>query len=129
MNNTKVAMWFLRVGLAGSFIAHGIFAVLGEEEFLKWIMDFTNTDVATGAKLLLAVGVMDILVGISMLFKPVRFVILWAFIWTFWTSIMIIFPFIGEPVLEVFEHMIMPASAMALLILLGWPKNIKGWLK
>jgi hypothetical protein len=129
MNNIKIVEWLLRVGVGGTFIGHGAFALLGKEKFLKWIMEFTGADLALGAKLLLTVGIVDVLVGLIILIKPIRGILLWAIIWTSWTSIMRMLPFIGDPIWELFEKIIAPTSALALLLLLGWPKNLKDWFR
>ncbi len=129
MNHLKAVKWLLRVGLAGVFVGHGAFSLLGEEEFLKMIMDFTGADVVLGGKLLLTIGILDVLVGLAILLKPIRAVLLWAVIWTSWTAIMHILPFVGDPIWELFEKIITPTAALALLLLYGWPKNIKDWFK
>lgn len=129
MNHLKAVKWLLRVGLAGVFVGHGAFSLLGEEEFLKMIMDFTGADIVLGGKLLLIIGILDVLVGLAILLKPIRVVLLWAVIWTSWTAIMHILPFVGDPIWELFEKIITPTAALALLLLYGWPKNIKDWFK
>jgi len=35
MNNKKIE-WLLRIGVAGEFFGHGIFALQGKESLIKW---------------------------------------------------------------------------------------------
>lgn len=102
---------------------------MGKEKFLKWIMDFTGADAVFGAKLLLMVGILDVLVGLAILIKPIRIVLLWAVIWTTWTSVMRILPFIGDPIWEFMEKIIMPLASLTLLMLRGWPTTFREWFK
>ncbi|GMQ95499.1 MAG: hypothetical protein BMS9Abin13_616 [Patescibacteria group bacterium] len=128
MSNGKIIEWVLRVGLAGTFIGHGRVSLVGNDEWVRWIMGATGWDVSLAAKALIAVGVLDVLVGAIILIKPWRIVVLWAVLWTSWTAFMHVLPFIGEP-WELVEELLAPASALALLLLLGWPKSFKEWFK
>lgn len=129
MNNTKIIEWLLRVGVSSTFIVHSIYALGGNSEWLTWIMNFTGMDVVLAGQALFAVGILDAVVGIIVFFKPIRVVLLWAVLWTSWTAIMRILPFIGEPVLETLEELIVPTSVLALLLLRGWPKKFSSWFK
>ncbi len=129
MSNTKVIEWVLRVAIFGTFFGHGVFALQGKEKWIQWIMDFGGWDAGLAAQLLLAVGILDVIVALIVLFKPVRIVLLWATIWTSWTAFMHIMPFIGDPVWDFVERWANIGAPLALLLLLGWPKNLKEWFK
>lgn len=129
MKNILKIEWLLRVALAGTFIGHGAFALGGKEKWLTWIMDFTGWDLALAAQALLLIGILDIIVGLIILVKPIRIVIIWAIIWTGWTAIMRIMPFIGDPIWELMEKIINPFAAIALLYVRGVPRNLKEWFK
>lgn len=129
MSNILKIEWLLRIGLAGTFIGHGAFALGGKESWIGWIMDATGWDMSLAAQALFLIGILDIVVGLILLVKPVRVVILWAVVWTSWTTIMRILPFIGDPIWEFLEKMITPAAALALLFVRGIPTNFKEWFK
>ncbi len=127
MTNILKTEWFLRVGLFALFIAHGVSALGGNEEWLEWIMSATSWGAVLAGKALFLVGILDITVGLLLLVKPLRIVVLWAGLWTSWTAVMVILPFIGESVWEFVEKLINPAAAFALLYVKGIPDTWKGW--
>ncbi|MBI2588050.1 hypothetical protein HYW30_02000, partial [Candidatus Azambacteria bacterium] len=83
--NTKTIQWVLRIAVAGEFVGHGVFALQGKQAWVGWIQQFTGADVPLATQLLFLVGLMDLLVALSILFKPVKIVLLWAAFWGFWT--------------------------------------------
>lgn len=128
----NIAEWALRIGLFGTFIGHGAFALQGKAVWITWISSFTGWDAALATQSLLVIGIVDIVVGFIILIKPIRIILMWAIIWTAWTAVMRILPFIGDPIWEFFEGLINPASAIALLYLRGLPEDIsrlREWLK
>ena len=128
MVNLSKAEWVLRVGLFFLFITHGVSSLGGNEEWIEWIMNATSWDAVLAGKALFLLGVLDIVTGVLLLVKPLRIVVLWAGLWTSWTAIMVVLPFIGESVGEVTEKLINPAAAFALLYIRGVPNTLKGWL-
>lgn len=64
---------------------------------------------------------------IIILVKPIRIVLLWAAIWGFWTAL--VRPIVGEPIWDFVERWANWGTPLALLFLLGLPKNLKDWLK
>ena len=124
--NTKFIEWTLRVGLFGTFVGHGAFAVQGKESWIDWIATFTGFDLVLATQVLVFVGIIDIFVGLAILLKPLRIVLLWAIVWTSWTAVMRILPFIGDPIWELLEKLINPAAAISLLLLRGLPTNLRG---
>lgn len=124
MAHTKIIEWALRVGLFGTFIGHGVFALQGKESWITWIATFTGWDVALAAQALFLIGILDIAVGLIILIMPIRIVLLWAVLWTSWTAIMRILPFIGDPIWEFLEKLVNPAAAIALLYVRGVPKEL-----
>jgi len=131
--NQKITEWVLRIAVFGVFLGHGVFALQGKEKWLQWMMNFGeyfggwNPELAI--QLLFAVGVMDILVAFIVLIRPIRVVVLWAVLWSFWTAAMRALPFIGEPIWDFVERWANWGAPLALLLIIGWPKNWKGWLK
>ena len=119
----------MRVAVFGTFFGHGVFALQGKEKWVQWIMDFGGWNAELAAQLLLAVGVLDVIVALIVLFKPIRAILLWAVIWASWTAFMRVLPFIGDPVWDFVERWSNIGAPLALLFLLGWPKSFKEWLK
>ena len=128
MNNYKKIEWILRIAVFGTFFGHGMFALLGKEKWIQWIMDFGGWDISLATQLLLAVGLLDVTVALIVLLKPIRIVLLWAVIWTSWTAFMHVLPFIGDPIWDTVERFANIGAPLALLFLLGIPKNWKEWL-
>jgi len=119
--------WVLRLGVAGEFLGHGVFALQGKEGWFKYFEPFGITDEQTMVTILLVVGVIDLLVVLSVLFKPMRFVLLWAAIWGLWTAVLR-WPIGPDPIWDFFERWANWATPLALLLYYGWPKKMKEWL-
>ena len=110
------AIWALRIGVAGEFLGHGVFALQGKADWVKWFGNFGVSDPALATKLLLVVGIMDIIVALIVLFKPIKSVILWAVFWGFWTAL--IRPIVGMPIWDFVERFANWAAPLALFYLL-----------
>ena len=67
------------------------------------------------ATLLTLVGVMDIVVALIILFKPIRPILLWAAFWGFWTAL--VRPLVGEPIWDFIERFANWAAPLALYYL------------
>lgn len=127
MRHVSIAEWVLRVAVAGEFIGHGVFALQGKKDWVGWFQQFGIGDVGTATQLLFLVGLMDLAVALIVLVKPVRLALLWAALWGFWTAL--IRPIVGLPAWDFIERWANWGAPLALLLLVGWPKNIKEWLK
>lgn len=127
MENTKKIEWVLRIAVAGEFIGHGVFALQGKKDWIGWFAKFGISDVGLAAQLLFLVGVIDIVLAILILIKPVRSALLWMTIWGFWTAL--IRPIVGLPVWDFVERWANWGAPLALLLLVGWPKNLREWLR
>jgi len=122
MENSKKVEWILRIGVFGTFLGHGVFALLGKQ---SWIPYFTSVGIseANAIVLLPLVGVLDILVAVFALIKPIRVVLIWATLGAFATAL--IRPISGEPIWDFVERTANWAAPLALLYLKGLPKKIK----
>lgn len=127
MNNIKLIEWVLRIAVAGEFIGHGVFALQGKKDWIAWFAKFGVSDAELAAQLLFVVGLMDILVALIVLFKPIRVALLWAVVWGFWTALLR--PLVGMPVWDFVERWANWGAPLALLFMVGWPKTFKGWFK
>jgi len=119
--NKKVE-WTLRIAVFGTFLGHGIFALLVKQ---SWIPYFNSVGISnpTAMTLLPLIGILDILVAISVLIKPVRGVLIWAVFWAFLTAL--IRPISGEPIWDFVERTANWAAPLALLYMKGFPKKLK----
>ncbi len=124
---SKLTEWVLRIGVAGEFIGHGVFAIQGKQQWIGWIEQLTGVDTALAAQLLFLVGLSDFLVALIVLLRPIRAVLLWAVFWGFWTAL--VRPLVGEPIWDFVERWANWSAPLALLLLIGWPKRWKDWLK
>lgn len=115
----------LRIAVAGEFLGHGIFALQGKADWTRWIELMTGVDAAQAAQLLWLIGLMDIAVAVIVLVKPIRAVLLWAVFWAAWTAL--VRPLNGLPFWDFVERWANWGAPLALLLLRGWPKNLKEW--
>ncbi|OGN09417.1 MAG: hypothetical protein A3J46_01275 [Candidatus Yanofskybacteria bacterium RIFCSPHIGHO2_02_FULL_41_11] len=125
--NLKLIEWILRVAVAGEFIGHGVFALQGRQAWVDWFSIFGISDVGLAAQLLFFVGLMDVLLAVLILIKPVRLVLLWMAFWGFWTALMR--PIAGDSIFEFVERWANWGAPLALLLLVGWPRNWKEWFR
>ena len=127
MNNIKSAEWILRIAVAGEFIGHGAFALQGKQDWIGWFAKFGVTDANLATQILFFIGLLDIALALLILIRPVRLAILWMVFWGFWTAL--IRPLVGMPVWDFVERSANWGAPLALLLLIGWPKSFKEWLK
>lgn len=127
MENAKKIEWVLRIAVAGEFLGHSVFAFQGKQAWIGWISQLTGVDMSTATTILLIVGLLDLLVALIVLLRPIRVVVLWAVLWGFWTAL--VRPIVGESIWDFVERWANWGAPLALLLLIGWPKNGKAWLK
>ncbi len=114
--NEKTVLWILRIAVAGEFIGHGAFALQGKKQWIGWFANFGVGDPVIATQLLFIIGIIDICIALSVLVRPLRFVLLWAAVWGFWTAL--IRPLVGEPVWDFVERWANWGAPLALYILL-----------
>lgn len=127
MNNSKIIQWILRIAIFGEFLGHSIFALQGKKEWIGWIQQLIGVEVGLATQLLFLIGLLDLSVAVFVLIRPIRIVLLWATFWGFWTALLR--PIVGEPIWDFIERSTNWGAPLALLFLLGWPKNWREWLK
>lgn len=117
MSNERRVEWILRIGVAGEFIGHGVFALQGKSGWFKYFEAFGISDPATIVPLLFAVGVVDIALAVLVLVKPIKPLILWMAAWGLWTAL-VRWPFGGDPVWDFVERWANWAAPLALYYVL-----------
>ncbi len=125
MNNKK-AEWILRVAIAGEFLGHGVFALGVKTSWLAYFAPFgINAELASS--LLPLIGILDIVMAILVLVKPIRIGLLWMAFWGFLTAL--IRPIAGEPIWDFVERAANWGAPLALLYVIGWPQVKGDWWK
>jgi len=125
--NHKAIEWILRIAVAGEFAGHGIFALQGKQQWIGWISELTGAQEGLASQLLFIVGLLDLLVALSVLLKPMRLFLLWAVFWGFWTAL--VRPLVGEPIWDFIERWANWGAPLALLFLYGWPRSFREWFR
>ncbi|TAL20481.1 hypothetical protein EPN90_00840 [Patescibacteria group bacterium] len=125
MSTQKKVEWVLRVAVAGEFVGHGVFALMGKKDWINWVGQLSGADPLLAGQLLWLIGLMDLAVAVIVLLKPVRAVLLWGAFWGFWTAL--VRPLVGLPVWDFIERWANWGAPLALLLTLGWPKSAKEW--
>ena len=120
MKNEKKIEWILRIGVAGEFLGHGVFALLGKADWIKWTEQLTGFDTATATTFMIVVGLVDVLLAILVLIKPIKPVLLWMAFWGLWTAfirILVGSDFWGKDVWDFTERFANWAAPLALFYL------------
>lgn len=124
----KTIQWMIRISMAGTYIGHGAFGIIGKEAWLPYFNLFGFTD-SQGWALMPIVGTMDIAFGILILVWPMRFLMLHLTAWGVMTGMFR--PLTGEGTWqEIFERAGNYSPALALLVLSGvGGDTISGWFR
>lgn len=124
-NNNKI-YYALRFAAAMCFIGHGTFGIITKQVWCNYFAVFgIGHDMAY--TLMPILGSVDILFGISILFYPTRFVLLWLAVWGLITATLR--PMSGEPFAELIERAGNFGAPMALLLLCGMEQNVSSWFR
>jgi len=119
--------WILRIGVFGTFLGHGIFALQITRGWIPFltVVGFTET---AAVKIMPIIGIIDIVIALFALIKPVRIILLYATIWAFCTAL--IRPVVGLPIWAFVERTSNWAIPLALLMMRGGlPINFKELFK
>jgi uncharacterized membrane protein YphA (DoxX/SURF4 family) len=109
--------WILRIAVAGEFIGHGVFALQGKAGWFIYFKPFGITNPETITTLLLIVGVIDLLLALLVLLKPIRPLILWMSFWGLFTAL-IRWPIGPDPMWDFVERWTNWGAPLALFYLL-----------
>ena len=112
MTTNKKLEWILRIGVAGEFLGHGMFALQGKADWIKWTQELSGMDVSTATTFIFIVGVVDVLLAVLVLVKPIRPLLLWMAFWGFWTAL--VRPLVGMPIWDFIERFANWAAPLAL---------------
>jgi hypothetical protein len=106
--------WILRIGLAFTFLGHGILAIQVKSGWLPYL---TTIGLSGGLAMTLMpiIGILDLIVFGFLIIKPVLPVLIWALIWTLLTTL--IRPFAGEEIWVVIERGAIWSTPIALVLM------------
>ena len=116
----------LRIGIFGTFLGHGIFAIGVKASWIPFLTYF-GFSISTASTLMPIIGSIDVVIAFTALIKPIRIVLLYAFIWTFLTALMR--PLTGYPIWDFVERTSNWVIPLTLLLLKGLPNSLNGWFK
>ncbi len=115
----------LRFASAMCFIGHGAFGIITKPIWLNYFAVF-GIGHDMGYQLMPIIGILDILMGVSLLIYPTRAILLWLVVWGFITALCR--PLSGEHLAEAIERAGNYGAPLTLLILSGFGKNrIGNW--
>ena len=110
----------LRFGVFGTFLGHGLFAFLQKTDWIPFLT-FWGFSEQVALQIMPIIGIIDILVAVSVLVRPMRAILIYAFIWALLTAMMR--PLTGQGILEFIERSANFAAPLALFFVLGSKKN------
>jgi len=116
MNNQNRLQWILRIAVAGEFLGHGVFGLQQKAQWVKWTQELLGVSPETAGTIILLVGIMDVLLAIMVLVKPIRPLVLWMAVWGLWTALLR--PLVGEPIWDFIERWANWGAPLALYYLL-----------
>lgn len=79
--------WTLRITAALCFIGHGAWGVITKSGWLPFFAS-QGIEPEIAWKMQPLIGLFDILMGLLLLWKPTRVVLIWMFLWALWTAIL-----------------------------------------
>lgn len=127
MERGKQLQWLLRVSMAGTYIGHGAFGIIGKAAWLPYFNLFGFSD-SQGWALQPFIGTMDITFGLLILLWPARIIMLHLAVWGVLTAMFR--PLVGEGAWEeVFERGGNYCVPAALLVLTGYGDSISLWFR
>ena len=106
----------LRVGVAGCFVGHGAFGIIGKE---GWLPYFAVAGIGEewAWRLMPVVGTIDVLIGVLSLIAPRPVFLAYGAGWAMWTALLR--PLAGESVFETLERAGNYGIPIAFLLLVG----------
>ena len=122
--------WLLRLATAGAFIGHGAYgAVMAKPGWYPFLAQLGLDRAAADAHaLLLWSGGFELLLGVLALVWPARALLLFMFAWKL-ASEFVWYPLVGLPAWEFVERWANYTAPLALLVVRGWPRSWRDWLR
>jgi hypothetical protein len=109
-----VAGIILRIAVFGTFLGHGIVALKQNPDWVPFLT-FWGISEKAAFSLMIAIGILDILIAVSTLLRPNRYILAYATFWAFITALMR--PLTGITVWAFIERASNWGAPLALLLL------------
>ena len=122
---TQRIHYTLRIAAAMCFIGHGAFGIITKAVWCNYFAIF-GIGKSMAYQIMPFVGIMDILLGILLLIKPVRAIAVWLVVWGLATALCR--PLSGEPFAEFLERAGNYGAPFCLLLITGGIKFNLQWL-
>ena len=87
MTNAQKMEWALRIGVAGEFAGHGWLGLYGKADWVKWVVQLAHVSNPTAHTIVVAIGVLDLIIAVIVLVRPINPILLWAAFWGFATAL------------------------------------------
>jgi|SRR3989344_469119 len=116
MNSDKYVLWILRVAVAGEFFGHGALALGGKADWVGWVQQLSGFSNPVATKVIFIIGVVDILLALIVLVRPVKPLLLWMAFWGFFTALLR--PIVGQSIWDFIERFANWGAPLALYLLL-----------
>lgn len=125
-----VLEWLLRLATAGAFIGHGAYGAINEKPGWYGFFDALGIGRATvdAHALMIVLGVAEMALGALALIAPVRALLLGLFAWKMAVEFAW-YPLAHQPAWEFVERWSNYTAPLALLIVRGWPRAWREWLR
>lgn len=125
--NFSGRLYFLmRLGILGCFVGHGAWGIVGKDGWLPFFEVF-GIEEPVARMFMPWIGIMDITIGIVGYFYPSRFLLLYAFFWTFFTATLR--PSANMGMSELYERAGNYGVPLAFLIMSGMLFPWRTWFK
>ena len=124
-SNTQKIHYTLRVAASMCFIGHGVFGIITKPIWCNYFA-LLGIGKTVAYQLMPIVGIIDISLGIILLFKPVRAIAVWLVLWGIMTALCR--PLSGEPFAEFIERAGNFGVPLCLLLLAGGIQFNFPWL-
>ncbi|NND34814.1 MAG: hypothetical protein HKN76_19670 [Saprospiraceae bacterium] len=118
--NKSLVGWILRLGVFGTFLGHGIFALMHKPAWLHFIT-FWGIPEEVAWKMMTAIGVIDLLIALITIVRPIGIVLLYATCWAFAAALMR--PVSGGYFLDFIERSANWAAPLALYFWMQYMKQ------
>lgn len=117
----KAVEWILRLAVFGTFVGHGLIAVLVVPSQWLGYLKLVGFEGELARNLLLIIGLLDVALAILVVVKPLKPILIYCAIWAFATALMR--PIAGQGILEFIERMANFLAPLALYFLLKYQQN------
>lgn len=120
--------WALRLGVALEFVGHGLAGLYQSKAWIPYFGLFGIPEKFALDHMMYVTGIVDIVVGIAVLYRPMRAVLLYTAFWGLMTAWLR--PLTSESWFELVERGANYGMPLAFLMLAGWGgRSFKSWFE